>query len=117
VNSFAQLLRSKWLLGIGLILTIAIGYSTRARWWDPTQEVVRSTISGTRSKPVIDEHDHGLAAESADPHAGHDHGADESGTLELSAAGAGKHWAHFRVSAATQDRDLSSIHHSAGAGR
>jgi multidrug efflux pump subunit AcrA (membrane-fusion protein) len=84
VNSFAQLLRSKWLLGIGLILTIVIGYSTRARWWDPTQEVVRSTISGTRNKPVIDEHDHGSAAESADPHAGHDHGGDESGTLELS---------------------------------
>ena len=84
MNSFAQLLRSKWLLGIGFILTIAIGYSTRARWWDPTQEVIRSTISGTRSKPVIDEHDHGSAAESADPHAGHDHGGDESGTLELS---------------------------------
>lgn len=89
MNGFAQLLRSKWLLGIGLILTIAIGYSTRARWWDPTQEVVRSTISGTRSKPVIDEHDHGLAAESVDPHAGHDHGADESGTLELSAQAQG----------------------------
>ena len=89
MNSFAQLLRSKWLLGIGLILTIVIGYSTRARWWDPTQEVVRSTISGTRSKSVIDEHDHGLAAESVDPHAGHDHGADESGTLELSAQAQG----------------------------
>ena len=76
-------LRSKWFLGIGLILIVGSGYATRSKWWEPTQEFVRKTISGTRSKASIDAHE-GHAADSIDPHEGHDHTADESGMLELS---------------------------------
>ena len=84
MKTLALLLRSKLAWVLGLILVVVSGYSTKSKWWEPTQEVVRRTISGTRSNPLVDEQDQGAAAESADPHAGHDHGSDESGTLELS---------------------------------
>jgi cobalt-zinc-cadmium efflux system membrane fusion protein len=89
VKLFTLLLRTKLFWGVCALLAVGVGYATRSHWWEPTQEVVRSTISGKRSKPAIDEHDHGSATESADPHAGHDHGGDESGTLELSAQAQG----------------------------
>ncbi len=84
----------RWFWGIGLMALLLVGYATRSIWWQPTQEMVKNNINGTRTKSTLDEHDHddgsarahddGEEVGAADPHAGHDHGADESGTLELS---------------------------------
>jgi membrane fusion protein, heavy metal efflux system len=94
VNIMTQMWRSKWFVGIGLLILIAVGYSTRSRWWEPTREIVQRTISGTRKKPLIEGHSHGPGSglpddHSSHDHAGHEHGGDESDTLELSAQALG----------------------------
>jgi multidrug efflux pump subunit AcrA (membrane-fusion protein) len=70
-------------------VTVIFGFATRSHWWQPAQEVVRQTISKTRSTSVVDEHDHNSASAADDSHAGHDHGSDDASTLELSAQAQG----------------------------
>lgn len=85
--SIKQVLRSGWILGIGLTALIVIGFATRSKWWEPGQNWVRATISGNRKTSSLDSHDHS----GADPHAheGHDHGHDEGTSLALSAQAQG----------------------------
>lgn len=85
----APLSRARWIWGIGLLVTVILGFATRSHWWQPAQEVVRQTISKTRSTSVVDEHDHNIASAADDSHAGHDHGSDDASTLELSAQAQG----------------------------
>jgi acetyl/propionyl-CoA carboxylase alpha subunit len=83
--SLKQTLRSGWILGIGLTALIVIGFATRSRWWEPSQNWVRATISGNRKASSLDSHDHGGTGD-ADPHAheGHEHAHDTASSLELS---------------------------------
>ena len=80
--SIKQALRPGWILGIGLTALIVIGFATRSRWWEPSQNWVRGTISGNRKVSSLDSHEHGSSAGGEDPHAHEGH--DTSNSLELS---------------------------------
>ena len=67
-------MRSRWILGIATVALILIGFATRARWWEPGQDWIRSTISGTRRETALDSHDQ----------EGHDPGQDSGTSLTLS---------------------------------
>ena len=67
-------MRSRWILGIATVALILIGFATRARWWEPGQDWIRSTISGTRRETALD----------SDDHEGHDSGQDSGTSLTLS---------------------------------
>lgn len=84
VKNSAPSLRTRWIWGLGLTVAVVVGFATRSKWWVPAQKAIQQTISATKAKSSIDDHDHGTASASEDLHAGHDHGGDDSGTLELS---------------------------------
>ena len=67
-------MRSRWILGIATVALILIGFATRGRWWEPGQDWIRSTISGTRRETALD----------SDDHEGHDPGQDSGTSLTLS---------------------------------
>lgn len=81
--------RARWIWGIGLLVTVIAGVATRSHWWQPAHEIVRQTFPKQKSTSAIDEHDHSGASAAEDSHAGHDHGSDDSNTLELSAQAQG----------------------------
>ena len=88
--SIKQALRSGWILGIGLTALIVIAFATRSRWWEPSQNWVRTTISCNRKVSSLDSHDHGLAGgHDSHAHEGHDHGDDDGNSLQLSAQAQG----------------------------
>ena len=89
--SIKQAMRSGWILGIGLTALIFIGFATRSKWWEPSQNWVRATISGKRNVSSLDSHDHGSNTGGEDLHAheGHEHGHDDGTSLELSAQAQG----------------------------
>ena len=66
------------------MLAIIVGVATRSKWWPATREIIGRNISGAKSRPSVDDHAQGDDSSTSDSHAGHDHGTDDSGTLELS---------------------------------
>ena len=78
-------------MGIGLTALIVIGFATRAKWWEPSQNWVRATISGNRKVSSLDSHDHGRLREVKIlmRMKGHDHGLDEGLLWTLSAQAQG----------------------------
>ena len=89
--STGNALRSRWLRGIGMAVLILIVFATRAKWWEPVQNLVRATITSNRRISSLDNHDHGSSTGGADPHAheGHDHGPNDGTSLALSAQAQG----------------------------
>ena len=83
--------RSRWLWGMGIAALILIGFATRSKWWEPTQDWVRAAISSNRKVSSFESLEHGVNASDKDPHAhaGHDQGLGEGTSLALSAQAQG----------------------------
>ena len=84
-------LNYRLILSVGLIATVLIAFTTRSMWWEKSQALVRSSISGNRKPSLVDSHDHGGGAQSEGIHSQkeHDHGHDDGKSLELSAQAQG----------------------------
>ena len=76
---------------MGIAALILIGFATRSKWWEPTQDWVRAAISSNRKVSSFESLEHGVNASDKDPHAhaGHDQGLGEGTSLALSAQAQG----------------------------